>query len=242
MNKYIDMHCHILPGVDDGATDLKEMRKMLKIAYKEGIRCIIATPHFHPYRGHASRKCLKEQLQLARQEAKKIDKDFRIFLGNEIYFGHDIPDMLRKKQVLTMNNREYVLIEFSVSDSADRIKQGIQLIQARGYKVILAHIERYECFYNDYDIVENLYEMGVLIQVNARSIIKERNPKAKKLIRFLLENELVYCVGTDAHGVRKRSPKINKAAYYVSKKYGESYARRIFFSNALQMLKKQREV
>lgn len=242
MNKYIDMHCHILPEVDDGAADLKEMRKMLKIAYKEGVRCIIATPHFHPYRGHASRKRLNEQLRLVRQEAKKIDEDFRVFLGNEIYFGHDIPDMLQKKQVLTMNNREYVLVEFSVSDSTDHIKQGIQLIQARGYKVILAHIERYECFYNDYDAVENLYEMGVLIQVNAQSIIKERNPKAKKLMRFLLEKELVFCVGTDAHGVRKRPPRLKKAAHYVSKKYGERYARRIFFSNALQMLKKQKEV
>ncbi len=240
MNKYIDMHCHILPEVDDGAADLKEMRKMLKIAYKEGVRCIIATPHFHPYRGHASRKRLNEQLRLVRQEAKKIDEDFRVFLGNEIYFGHDIPDRLQKKKVLTMNNREYVLVEFSVSDSADHIKQGIQLIQARGYKVILAHIERYECFYNDYDAVENLYEMGVLIQVNAQSIIKERNPKAKKLMRFLLENELVFCVGTDAHGVRKRPPRLKKAARYVSKKYGERYARRIFFSNAMQMLKKQR--
>lgn len=240
MGKYIDMHCHILPGVDDGASDLKEVCKMLEIAYKDGIRCIVATPHFHPHRGHASKRELEERLRMVRQEAKKIDENFRIYLGNEIYYGQDIPDLLDMKQVCTMNNREYVLIEFSFLESYDYIRRGLQQLQTRGYRVILAHIERYECFQKDVAAAEELYEMGILLQVNAENILDKRERRKRKLMKFLLENEYVFCVGTDAHDVKRRAPRMNQAAQYVTKKYGEEYARRIFFSNAFQMLKKKR--
>ena len=78
MEGYIDMHCHILPGVDDGAKDVEEMKKMLKIAYKEGIRCIIATPHHHPRRGKESPEVLRKKAVILREAAHEIDAHFRI--------------------------------------------------------------------------------------------------------------------------------------------------------------------
>jgi len=116
------MHCHILPGVDDGAKDLEETKKMLNIAYKDGVRYIIATPHYHPKRGQSSQVEIKRQLNLVRQEAKKIDENFLIFYGNEIYFGQDIPELLQEKKILAMNGRDYVLVEFSPSAEAAYIK------------------------------------------------------------------------------------------------------------------------
>lgn len=240
MEKCIDMHCHILPGVDDGACDENEMKEMLSIACKEGIRCIIATPHYHPRRGKAVPEELRRQLKLVRQAAKSIDEKLRIYLGTEVYYGQDIPDLLKEGRILTMNRREYVLVEFSPADSPSHIKQGIQQLQMRGYKVILAHVERYTCILEDVEIVEHLVDMGVLLQVNAGSIVGDGGRKAKKFVKQLLEEELVFCVGTDAHGAKHRAPRMQKAAHYVAKKYGEEYARRIFFSNALQMLKKQK--
>lgn len=240
MERYIDMHCHILPEVDDGAQSMEETRRMLMTAYQEGIRYIIATPHHHPRRGRKAPPELRRQLKKVREEAAGISDRLKVFLGTEIYFGQDIPDKLKENKVLTMNRTRYVLVEFSPSDPFEYIHRGIQRIQMKGYIVILAHAERYECLREHFEHVEYLDEMGVLIQVNAGSITGNGGRKLKKFVKELLERELVFCVGTDAHDNAKRAPHMKKAAEYVKKKYGEDYARRIFFGNAARILKKKK--
>lgn len=241
MEGYIDMHCHILPGVDDGAKDVEEMKKMLKIAYKEGIRCIIATPHHHPRRGKESPEVLRKKAVILREAAHEIDAHFRIYLGTEIYFGQDIPDKLQKKEVLTMNRRKFILVEFSPADRFDYIRQSLQQLQMKGYEVILAHVERYQCLTDDLELVEQLQDMGIFLQVNAGSICGDNGRKLKKTVKTLMDHDMIFCVGTDAHSSGSRAPHMKKAAEYVQKKYGQEYMRRIFFSNAKIMLKKKRK-
>ena len=241
MDRLVDTHCHILPEVDDGARSMEETRQMLQEAYEDGIRYIIATPHHHPRRGRKSPKQLRRQLKLVREEAAQISDELRIYLGTEIYFGQDIPERLREELILTMNRTKYVLVEFSPGDPFDYICQGIQQIQMKGYEVILAHIERYQCMYKNIENVEHLKHMGVRIQVNADSITGEGGWKAKRFVRRLIDERLVFCVGTDAHDPKRRPPRMKKAAEYVEKKCGEDYARRIFFSNPRIMLRKKRK-
>ena len=241
MDRLVDTHCHILPEVDDGARSMEETRQMLQEAYEDGIRYIIATPHHHPRRGRKSPKQLRRQLKLVREEAAQISDELRIYLGTEIYFGQDIPERLREELILTMNKTKYVLVEFSPGDPFDYICQGIQQIQMKGYEVILAHIERYQCMYKNIENVEHLKHMGVRIQVNADSITGEGGWKAKRFVRRLIDERLVFCVGTDAHDPKRRPPRMKKAAEYVEKKCGEDYARRIFFSNPRIMLRKKRK-
>lgn len=241
MDRLVDTHCHILPEVDDGARSMEETRQMLQEAYEDGIRYIIATPHHHPRRGRKSPKQLRRQLKLVREEAAQISDELRIYLGTEIYFGQDIPGRLREELILTMNKTKYVLVEFSPGDPFDYICQGIQQIQMKGYEVILAHIERYQCMYKNIENVEHLKHMGVRIQVNADSITGESGWKAKRFVRRLIDERLVFCVGTDAHDPKRRPPRMKKAAEYVEKKCGEDYARRIFFSNPRIMLRKKRK-
>ena len=241
MDRLVDTHCHILPEVDDGAKNMEETRQMLQEAYEDGIRYIIATPHHHPRRGRKSPKQLRRQLKLVREEAAQISDELRIYLGTEIYFGQDIPERLREELILTMNRTKYVLVEFSPGDPFDYICQGIQQIQMKGYEVILAHIERYQCMYKNIVNVEHLKHMGVRIQVNADSITGESGWKAKRFVRRLIDERLVFCVGTDAHDPKRRPPRMKKAAEYVEKKCGEDYARRIFFSNPRIMLRKKRK-
>ena len=238
MNGYIDMHCHILPGADDGARDEAEMKAMLRMAYKDGIRCIIATPHYHPVHGACPPEILREKLIQTRQAAHKIDSRFRIYLGNEIFYQQDLDFLLKKREVLSMNRRNYILIEFSPFDSYFRIRQGLQKLQSSGYEVILAHTERYKSIIQNPDTADELFEMGVHIQINAGSICGKTGREAKKFTRYLLDRDLVFCTGTDAHNTKNRAPLMHKAAEYVSKHYGINTTRRIFFSNAMQMLKK----
>lgn len=241
MERYIDMHCHILPGVDDGAASVKETEEMLQIAYDEGIRCMIATPHHHPRRGREHPEVLKKKLILVRKIAQQIDEKFRIYLGTEIYFGQDIVDKLQRGGVLTMNKRDYVLVEFSPSDSFNYIRQSLQQIQMSGYQVILAHAERYYCLTEDVELARHIWDMGVHIQINAGSIIGESGRKVKQFVKELMEQDMVFGIGTDAHSPNSRAPRMRKAAAYVKKKYGEDYMRRIFFGNAATLLRKRRE-
>lgn len=238
MDRYIDMHCHILPGVDDGAQDLEETRQMLRIAYNEGIRLIIATPHHHPRRGHRSPEILHEQLKLARAEAAKISDKFRIYLGTEIFYGYDIPDKVRSGKILQMNKRRVVLVEFSPTDKFDYILHGVQQMQMTGNQVIIAHVERYDCLLENMERVEELYDMGAKFQVNAGSIIGESGRNCKKFVKKLMGQDFVFGVGTDAHDSTMRAPKMKKAADYVKRKYGEEYMRHIFFDNAATLLRK----
>ena len=217
MKKYIDMHSHILPYVDDGAKDIEETIKMLKVAHKEGIRYIVATPHYHPKRGMATSEQIRSQIKIVRQEAKKIDEKFMIFMGNEIYFGQDVPELLMQRQILTMNGKNYVLVEFSPSSEASYIKQGLQQLQMRGYYVILAHVERYEAIREDEGLLEYISDMGILLQVNAGSIIGNNGRRFKKFVDYLLDEEMVFCVGTDAHDHKKRPPHMHKAFKCVEK-------------------------
>lgn len=238
MERYIDIHCHILPGVDDGAASMEETEEMLRIAHSEGIRCIIATPHYHPRRGHEHPQVLRKKLLQVRKAAEKIDSKFRIYLGTEIYYGQDVAEKLKHGKILSMNRKSYVLIEFSPADSFNYIKQGLQHMQLNGYEVILAHAERYRCLVDYFEYAEHIWKMGIYIQINAGSITGESGRPVKKFVKKLMENDMVFCVGSDAHNAKNRSPRMQKAAAYVTKKYGHEYTEKIFFKNAAGIVKK----
>lgn len=237
--RFIDMHCHIIPAVDDGASGLEETARMLRIAREEGIAHIIATPHHHPKRGSAPPEVLRKKIQLVRELAQKMDGNMKVFLASEIFFGQEIPDKLAARRIFTINGSRYVLIEFSPTDSFDYICQGIRLVQMKGYKVVLAHVERYLSVRSHMENTEYLCRMGVLLQVNAGSITGESGRVIRRFVKELLERALVFCVGTDAHNSAERAPRMRKAAQYVQRKYGREYMRQLFFDNAALMLRGQ---
>lgn len=237
MNNIVDMHCHILPEIDDGAKNDGEAYQMLRMAYDEGIRVIVATPHHHERRGMCTPGQYKRALSKVRKMAKDIDEKFYVMPGMEIYFSQDVLNKLEHKKVQTMGVSDYVLIEFSPNDEFRYIQQALQQVQMKGFHPIIAHIERYECFHDHVDDVEYLIEMGAYVQVNAGSIVGTSGRTTKRFVKELLERQLVHFVGTDAHSSGSRSPMIKKSADFVEKKFGEEYAKEIFRTNGLKVLK-----
>lgn len=237
MNNIVDMHCHILPELDDGAKNDGEAYQMLRMAYDEGIRVIVATPHHHERRGMCTPGQYRRALAKVRKMAREIDERFYIMPGMEIYFSQDVIKKLEHKKVQTMGESNYVLVEFSPNDEFRYIQQALQQIQMKGFYPIIAHIERYRCFHDHMDDVEYLIEMGAYVQVNAGSIVGASGRTTKKFVKELLEQHLIHFVGTDAHSSGSRSPMIRKSADFVEKKYGEGYAREIFRANGLKVLK-----
>ena len=150
--KMTDVHCHILPGVDDGAKDAMETRSMLEMAWNEGIRTIFATSHYDSEMGTGIWKRRKEALEQTRRMAAEISPELKIASGAEIFFSEKAVEELEKGRIWTMNQSRYVLVEFFPGEEFFYIQRGLQTLQYKGFWPILAHVERYssdQCFQCD---------------------------------------------------------------------------------------------
>ena len=239
MNQFVDIHCHILPGVDDGSQTPEETKAMLQKAWDEGIQIMVATPHYHKQRGKNDIELIKKQLLLTRKLAKEVHPKMQICLGMEIYYGEDVPELLKEGRVVSIRKSRYILVEFSPGDEFQDILNAVRKLQMSGHTVIIAHIERYNCLRKDISNVEYLREMGAYLQVNTGSITGSYGRSVKKFLREVLKAHLVQLVGTDAHGSERRTPKMQEAYKEVVKRCGEEYADQIFGQNAKKVLRNE---
>ena len=239
MNQFVDIHCHILPGVDDGSQTPEETKAMLQKAWGEGIQIMVATPHYHKQRGKNDIELIKKQLLLTRKLAKEVHPKMQICLGMEIYYGEDVPELLKEGRVVSIRKSRYILVEFSPGDEFQYILNAVRKLQMSGHTVIIAHIERYNCLRKDISNVEYLREMGAYLQVNTGSITGSYGRSVKKFLREVLKAHLVQLVGTDAHGSERRTPKMQEAYKEVVKRCGEEYADQIFGQNAKKVLRNE---
>lgn len=233
----IDIHCHILPRVDDGPDSVEEARKLLQSMYEEGVRRIIVTPHYRPDMFEASMKRVWKHFLGMRKLAAGMG--IRLYLGCEYYRNSEIVDLLSQKKRPAMAGSDYVLIEFSPGDVFQTIRNHIYTLQIHGYKPIVAHVERYECCFEKARI-EELIDLGAYIQINAGSVLGRQGGKIKKFCRELMKEDLVDFIASDTHDLKSRRPNLGKCADYIEKKYGEEYARRIFLENPAAIIGNRR--
>lgn len=144
MKDLFDVHCHMVPGVDDGASDLEESLAMLKMEYRDGVRNIIVTPHYRRRMFETPAKKVHEQFQKLQEAAKKEYPDLSLYLGCELHSNMDLQEILEKRKYVTMAGSSYVLLEFSEGDSAQHIRERVYNVLSCGYEPIIAHVERYQ--------------------------------------------------------------------------------------------------
>lgn len=226
-----DIHCHIVPSVDDGAGNLEEALKILQMEYDQGVRTIIVTPHFRKRMFETPLPQIRKQFRMLREAAWEMNKELRIYLGCEFHANMEMVPLLRSGKVSTMAGSRYVLTEFSGSTEASYIRERLYSLLSNGYKPIVAHIERYECMRKDIDFVEDMINMGAFMQVNADSIIGKGGLGTKRYCNKLLKAGNIHFVGSDCHGSKERVSRIGEAYDYISKKTGEDYAKKIFIRN-----------
>lgn len=221
----IDVHAHILPGVDDGSSGWEESRQMLREAYRQGIRTIIATPH---YRQGQDVEQLRELTGILKQEAQKLDPGYGIFLGQEIMDSEDAVDNLRRGKALTMAGSSFVLIEFLPGVSYSRLYQRLRQLQGAGYIPILAHAERYGCLRTKGRLKE-LREGGSLIQMNYRSLTGSMFNKHTRWCRRQVLEGNIHLFGTDMHNSGSRAPRTEEALSWLERRCGRKQMRRMLF-------------
>ena len=238
MKGLYDIHCHIIPGVDDGADNMEEAIQMLKMEYAQGVRNIIATPHFRFKMFETPLETVQKQYLKLRAAAKDIgDEGINLYLGCEFHANMEMTRMLTEGNISRMAGSRYVLVEFSGSAEKGYVRERLYALISSGFKPIVAHIERCAKVRGDMRFIEELVEMGAKIQVNAESIVGGEGFSVKRFCHKLMKEDLLDFVGTDCHGVKYRPPKIRDAYERVCKKFGEDYAQQIFITNPAKMIK-----
>ena len=239
---FIDLHCHTLFGVDDGAENFEMTKKMLNIAYNDGIKTICLTPHFKIYRYESDDEIKQhnnrviENFELVNKYAKEAWPDMRLLLGSEIMYHNDICDSLLSGHCRFINQSSYLLIEFRPNTSKFDIQNAISKLTRRGYRPVIAHIERYSAFASDFAFLVEMKNAGAMLQVNSSSILKFKIGKTARLIKKALKLGLIDVISTDAHDNKYVTPSMSMAHKKIEKKFGEIYAKKLFHDNALSII------
>ena len=234
---FYDIHTHILPGVDDGSKSPDESKHMLQMAYDQGVRHIVATPHFSVKGDNHPVDELKEKLALLQKQADEIDHSFTVSLGNELLNGPGMVEELQKGHALTMAGTRYILVEFLPSDKYQVLYHSLHEYIMAGYIPIIAHMERYEALYKNYDHIEELAKMGCYFQMNTESIVGGLFDRHAAYCRKLLMNGYVHFLGSDCHGANRRKPLMKDAIEKLKLEFvNSSLAEKILFENPIKML------
>lgn len=215
----IDIHTHILPGIDDGARDFDESIKILQGLAEQEITHVILTPHYVASSTYISPR--STNLKLYRQLQDKVDQagiNITLHLGNEIYIDRDISKLLEKGKMSPLADGKYILVELPMSGEFADFEDILLSLKYEGWKVILAHPERYRTYHENYKKLYDLTEQGILLQCNLGSIIGQYGRHSKKVIKKLAKEKLIFCFGSDTHRVRDFS-EISKALHKLRRYY-----------------------
>ncbi|HIX14555.1 MAG TPA: hypothetical protein H9740_02335 [Candidatus Hungatella pullicola] len=226
----IDVHSHILPGIDDGAGDMEETRAMLRMAYDNGIRKIIATPHYQAGQPKTYVERIKEAVRKVQLAASEIDPEFAIYGGNEILYFDGAADKLKEGEILTLADSSYVLVEFPVGVSYNSLYQAIRKLAMAKYRPIIAHAERFSCLREPGNL-EEAKEAGAFIQINYSSLQRGWFQGDCRWCRKQILEGRVHLLGTDMHNMTSRPPQIGQALSWLEKKLQPSRLNQLLSDN-----------
>ena len=228
----IDIHSHILPGIDDGPLEPLESVKICRLAANLGGEAMIATPHQrHPAWWNTESK--KLDILLNRLQ-KEVGDDLDLYLGAEIRVGQGFMDDLEafdNSGLVSLAGSDYLLLEFERRKlSVDPI-QVVQDVRAAGWRPIVAHPEFIGGISEDLQLTRALVEAGALLQVTAMSVTGNFGLEPKRYVASLLDAGLVHFVASDCHGLRRRPPGLKNAFAKIKAKWGKELAQKLTTEN-----------
>ena len=239
VNGFIDMHTHILPGTDDGAATVEDSLEMLRLAWEQGTRAAVLTPHFRGRYKQNTPQQLQERFSRLQDLTREKLPGMDLYLGQEIHYDAAVPEALSAGQLLSINSSGYVLLEFHPGSSGSQILRGVSEVILSGFIPILAHGERYACFRKDASLREELLRMGTLIQLNAGSVLGHLGFSVRRCCHKLLKQGQAHFIASDCHDTAVRTPQLRTCFLKISKKYGQSYAAQLFEENPLAVIRNE---
>ncbi|PRX35687.1 protein-tyrosine phosphatase [Orenia metallireducens] len=200
----IDIHTHILPGVDDGAKELNESLEIAREAERQGVTTIVATPHYMEEGYGISPSETKQQVAELQAEIERAGIDVRVLSGAEVYIMPNLAKRVKEGMVTTINDSSYILIEFPMTKIPDYTDDLLYDLKVMGYTPIIAHPERYKEIQTDPNRLYYWIKSGVLAQLNAGSLLGAFGSKVKETAELLVDLNMVQLIASDLHSNTRR--------------------------------------
>lgn len=229
----IDLHSHILPGVDDGADDLEQSLRMCEIAQRDGCSAMVATPHLRHERFDNSDRRRLEQIhrRLCEAVSQELGTDFRVFLGGEIAVHSESlaeVDDLPAGNLLSIAGSSYLLLELSTHGMGPDPVETVYELGLAGWRPILAHPERISWLVADPGLLKAMVDHGALLQLTGMSVTGDFGPRIQEAADRMMDQGWVRFVSSDAHDSRIRPPGLSAARARVAKLWGGALAQALF--------------
>ena len=229
----IDLHCHILPGVDDGSADEEESCAMARLAVESGVTDIAATPHCNapdPFYNYAD-SALHARFARLRQRLEREQIPLRIHEGMEVFTTPELPRLLDEGRLLTLGGTRYLLIEFAFGESEWFFDEMLAAVRARGLTPVLAHPERYTCVQDEPRLLRRWAREGTVLQANKGSFFGMFGRRAAAAAHWALADGCLHLIASDAHSPYSRTPCLGEAYDAVCELYSADYADVLFCRN-----------
>ena len=230
-----DIHCHILPGVDDGSQTMTESLEAIDAAVSQGIRHFLVTPHFHPGRYMVYAETVRVTLGQLARACIESGRNVTFFPGQECYYFSGLKELLRNGEVLTLAGGRYVLLEFDPYVPFNYMKQGFRDLRSAGYRIVLAHFERYKCLREEGRLKE-LKQQDILLQMNYDMLLEKDGVFRKNIWRRYVQDGTVDLLGSDTHGTHFRPVHAAEAFQWLESSVDRQVINRILYRNVDRIL------
>ena len=216
----VDMHSHIIYGIDDGSKSKEMTLEMLKLSIECGVKKIVATPHYMKGRFNVEYSEVKDKVNELRQMVSEEKLDIEIYCGQEVYYRENILEYYEEGVIGTINDSRYMLIELPMMEfDVNSVIDNLYELTLKGIIPIIAHPERYIPFIKNPSLINDFIKEGYLFQLNTGSVIGDFGKDVKRLALNYLENNVYSVVGSDAHSNRNRNTDISEAISGVLRDY-----------------------
>jgi len=213
----VDIHSHIIPGIDDGSKDMEMTLEMLRNAEKDGVKEIVATPHYLLEYGEATIDEVRNYVKEINNILVKENINIKIYSGQEVYYTEKIIEYYMQGAIGTINDSRYMLIEFPMRKFDESIFDTLYELQVRNMVPVIAHPERYIPIIEDPKNINKFLNEGYLFQVNAGSIDGRFGEKVQRTANVLLNNGIYNFIGSDAHNINRRNTGLSTALNLINK-------------------------
>lgn len=220
----IDLHCHLLPGIDDGAADLATSLAMARAAVADGIRVTACTPHIYPGLYENTAAGIRAATRCLAQALREHDIGLSLVCGADTHLVPDLLSRLRDGHVPTLNDSRYFLLEPPHHVAPPRFEAAVFELMAAGYLPIITHPERLSWIETHYEVMQRLAARGAWMQVTAGSLAGRFGKRPRYWGERMLSEGMVHLLATDSHGVDKRPPQLAEGRDLAARRIGAAAA------------------
>lgn len=220
----IDLHCHLLPGIDDGSKSVEMSLEMARVALADGIRVMACTPHILPSVYDNKGPAIRDAVERLRQALAQADLPLQLVTGADIHVAPNLALQLQQGQALTLNDTRYLLLEPPHHVVPPRLDDHVFGLHAAGYVAILTHPERLTWIEGHYALMRRLSASGALMQITAGSLTGRFGRRPRYWAERMLDEGHCHLLATDAHNLSGRPPRLAEAWETAARRVGEEEA------------------